>query len=131
MRCGFIFVRVFFYNNNNNNNSGTVASLRRRHNARVSGCRRGWDPRSRANSAHEGKGAPFVQSGGSSPQIGTPPRRVGVAPPTVGLSNEGQPANRVTQPSNQEASGQGKSPSHLTRGKKNGQGDGSVWVCLA
>ena len=55
---------------------------------------------------------------------------MGVAPPTVGLSNEGRPANRVTQPSNQEVSGQGRNLSHLTRGTNNGRGDDSVWVCL-
>ena len=91
----------------------------------------GGTPRSRANSAHEGKGVPFVQSGGSSPQSGTPPRMVGVAPPTVGLSNEGRPANRAMQPSNQEASGEERDRSHLTRGTKNGRGDDAVWVCLA
>jgi len=91
----------------------------------------GGTPRSRADSAHEGKGAPFVQSGGSSPQIGTPPRRVGVAPPTVGLSNEGWPANRTMQPSNQEANGQGRNPSHLTRGIVIGAFCLAGWVCLA
>ena len=143
VRCGFIFSQGFFYNNNS---SGTVASLHRRHSA----C--GWDPslQSRlcprwqghavrpirrliasADSTHESKGAPFVQSGGSSPQIGTPPRRVGVAPPTVGLSNEGRPANCATQLSNQEASSQGRNPSHLRRGLVIGAFCLAVWVCLA
>ena len=95
MRCGIILiVRVFFYTYNNT--SSTVASLTDTIAHVFLAADVGGTPRSRADSAHEGKGTPFVQSGSSSPQIGTPPRRVGVAPPSVGLSNEGRPANRAT-----------------------------------
>ena len=102
-----MIVRVFFYtynnnnNNNNNNTSGTVASLTDAIAHVFLAADVGGTPRSRADSAHKGKGAPFVQSGGSSPQIGTPPRRVGVAPPSVGLSNEGRPGNRAMAPTNE------------------------------
>ena len=44
-------VRCFF-----NNNSGTVASLHRRHSARVSGCGRGWDPSLQSRLRPRGQG---------------------------------------------------------------------------
>ena len=66
-----------------------------------------------------------------SPQLRLCPRKVGVAPPTMGLSNEGQPANRTMQPSNQEASGEKRNPSDLKRGSVIGAFCLAVWVCLA
>ena len=50
-----------------------------------------------------------------SPQIRLRPRKVGVAPPTVGLSNEGRPADRAMEPSNQKASGEERNRSNLKR----------------
>ena len=52
----------------------------------------------------------------------TLPQKVGVAPPTVGLSNEGRPAHRAMEPSNQEASGEARNRSHLKR-VESGRGD--------
>ena len=53
-----------------------------------------------------------------SPQLRLRPRKVGVAPPTVGLSNEGWPANRAMEPSNQKASGEEKNRSGLARAER-------------
>ena len=54
-----------------------------------------------------------------SPQIRQRPRKVGVALPTMGLSNEGRPADRAMEPSNQEVSGEERNPSRLKRWKAN------------
>ena len=66
----------------------------------------GPSPRSNVAIMHVALGEEV--GGATIASAGTPPRMVGVAPPTMGLSNEGRPANRVRQSSNQEASGEKK-----------------------
>ena len=78
-----LFLVRFLYNNNNNNDEGTVPHSTR---SPLPTCfwLKAWvEP--------------------PSPQIRLRPRKVGVALPTVGLSNEGRPADRAMEPSNQVA----------------------------